>query len=118
EVADLTPENIGHLLKGAQLLLDGTDNFETRYLLNDFAVQRGVPWIYCAAVGSYGVTMNILPGESACLARVFPESPRGALATCDTAGVIRPAVSLIASAAAAEALKLLLAARGQLRRTL
>jgi adenylyltransferase/sulfurtransferase len=118
EVADLTPENIDRLLSGAQLLLDGTDNFETRYLLNDFAVQRGLPWIYCAAVGSYGLTMNILPGETACLACLFPESPRGVLETCETAGVLGPAVSLVASAAANEALKLLVGARQQLRRTL
>ena len=118
EVADLTPENIDRLLSGAQLLLDGTDNFETRYLLNDFAVQRGLPWIYCAAVGSYGVTMNVLPGETACLACLFPESPRGALETCETAGVLGSAVSLVASVAAAEALKLLVGAREQLRRTL
>lgn len=118
EVADLTPENIDRLLSGTQLLLDGTDNFETRYLLNDFAVQRGLPWIYCAAVGSYGLTMNILPGETACLACMFPEPPRGVLETCETAGVLGPAVSVVASAAAGEALKLLVGAREQLRRTL
>ena len=118
EVADLTPENIARLLSGAQLLLDGTDNFETRYLLNDFAVQQALPWIYCAAVGSYGLTMNILPGETACLACLFPEAPRGALETCETAGVLGPIVSLVASAAAAEALKLLTGAREQLRHTL
>jgi len=118
QVADLTPENIDRLLAGTHLLLDGTDNFETRYLLNDFAVQRGLPWIYCAAVGSYGITMNILPGETACLACMFSESPRGALETCETAGVMGPAVSLVASAAAGEALKLLVGAREQLRRTL
>lgn len=118
EVADLTPENIDRLLSGAQLLLDGTDNFETRYLLNDFAVQRELPWIYCAAVGSYGATMNILPGQTACLACIFPEAPQGALETCETAGVLGPAVSLVASVAAAEALKLLAGAREQLRSTL
>jgi molybdopterin-synthase adenylyltransferase len=118
EVADLTPENIDCLLSGAHLLLDGTDNFETRYVLNDFAVQRGVPWIYCAAVGSYALTMNILPGDTACLACMFPEPPRGALETCETAGVLGPAVTLVASAAAGEALKLLVGAREQLRRTL
>lgn len=118
EVADLTPENIERLLAGTQLLLDGTDNFETRYLLNDFAVQRGLPWIYCAAVGSYGLTMNVLPGETACLACMFAEAPQGALETCETAGVLGPAVSLLASVAAAEALKFLVGARQQLRRTL
>ena len=118
EVADLTPQNIQTLLSGMHLLLDGTDNFETRYLLNDFALQQNLPWIYCAAVGSYGLTMNILPGETACLACLFPEAPRGALETCDTAGVLGPAVSAIASVAAGEALKLLVGARPQLRRTL
>jgi adenylyltransferase/sulfurtransferase len=118
EVADLTPENIERLLAGAQLVLDGTDNFETRYLLNDFAVQRGLPWIYCAAVGSYGLTLNILPVETACLACVFPEPPQGTLETCETAGVLGAAVSVIASAAAGEAIKLLVGARQQLRRTL
>lgn len=118
EIADLTPENVGRLLSGIHLLLDGTDNFETRYLLNDFAVQQGMPWIYCAAVGSYGLTMNILPKETACLACLFPEAPRGALETCETAGVLGPAVSIVASVAAAEALKLLAGARPQLRRTL
>jgi len=118
EVADLIPENIDRLLAGAQLLLDGSDNFETRYLLNDFAVQHAVPWIYCAAVGSYGATMNILPGETACLACIFPEAPRGALDTCETAGVLGPAVNMIASIAAGEALKLLGGAREQLRSTL
>ena len=118
QVADLTPENVDRLLAGTHLLLDGTDNFETRYLLNDFAVQRGLPWIYCAAVGSYGLTMNILPGETACLACMFPESPRGALETCETSGVLGPAVSVVASVGAGEAVKLLVGAREQLRRTL
>lgn len=118
EVADLTPENIAGLLSGMHLLLDGTDNFETRYLLNDFAVQQGMPWIYCAAVGSYGLTMNILPGETACLACLFPEAPSGGLETCDTAGVLGPAVSVAASIAAAESLKLLVGARRRLRGTL
>ena len=66
-VADLTPANIDELLGGAQVILDGTDNFETRYLLNDFALSRGIPWIYGAAVGSYGLTMPVIPGRTACL---------------------------------------------------
>src|ERR1035441_9213422 len=65
----------GALLGGSDLILDGTDNFETRYLINDYAVKNSVAWIYSAAVGSYAVTMNILPGETACLACIFPESP-------------------------------------------
>ncbi len=118
QVADLTPANIESLLDGFSLLLDGTDNFETRYLLNDYAVSRGVAWIYTAAVGSYGVTMNVLPGETACLACIFPESPRGTVETCDTAGILNSAVNLVASIAAGEAVKLLVGARAQVRRTM
>ena len=117
-VADLTPSNIAALLEGVQLILDGTDNFETRYLINDFAVQQSVPWIYSAAVGSYGVTMNVIPGRSACLACIFPESPRGMLETCETAGVLNTAVNWAASVAATEAVKLLVGAEERLRRTL
>ncbi len=118
EVADLTPNNIERLLEGAQLVLDGTDNFETRYLLNDYCVKHGVSWIYAAAVGSYTATLNVLPGETACLACVFPEAPRGAVETCDTTGVLNSAVSLVASVQAGEAVKLLVGARDQLRHTL
>jgi molybdopterin/thiamine biosynthesis adenylyltransferase len=118
QVADLTPANIEALLSGTQLILDGTDNFETRYLLNDYSVKAGVPWIYAAAVGSYGVTLNILPGETACLACIFPDPPRGATETCETAGILNSAVNLVASVEAAEALKLLVGARDQLRRSL
>jgi molybdopterin/thiamine biosynthesis adenylyltransferase len=119
-VDDLTPENVGPLLADAAVILDATDNFETRYLINDYAVQQGIPWIYAAAVGSYGVTMNIVPGESACLACVFPESPRGTVETCDTSGILNSAVNLIASIEATETIKLLLGdeARKHLRRTL
>jgi adenylyltransferase/sulfurtransferase len=118
QVADLTPANIGRLLEGVQLILDGTDNFETRYLLNDYAVSKSLPWIYAAAVSSYGVTLTVLPGETACLACVFPESPRGAFETCDTAGILNSAVNVVAGIEATEALKLLVGARNQLRRTL
>ncbi len=90
-VADLTPQNTEELLSGFDVILDATDNFETRLLLNDEAVSLGVPWIYAAAVGSYGVTMTILPGETACLACLLEsDEGRGILggeATCDTAGV-------------------------------
>ena len=85
-VADLTPANAEELLGGVDLILDGTDNFETRYLINDFAVASNLPWIYSAAVASYAVTMTILPGETACLACVFPDSPHGMVETCDTVG--------------------------------
>jgi molybdopterin/thiamine biosynthesis adenylyltransferase len=117
-VADLTPENIEGLLEGMKLILDGTDNFETRYLVNDYAVKNSVPWIYAAAVGSYGVTLNVLPGVTACLACVFPDSPQGTFETCETAGILNSAVNLVASIAATEALKLLVGAVEKARRTL
>ncbi|MGC2282373.1 MAG: ThiF family adenylyltransferase, partial [Candidatus Acidiferrales bacterium] len=110
-VADLTPESSEELLGGFDLILDGTDNFETRLLLNDLAVARNVPWIYAAVVGSYGVTMTIRPGETACLACLTEGDEKsaalGAEATCDTAGVVNAAVGVIASIEAAEAMKLL-----------
>ena len=118
QVADLVPENVDGLLGKADVILDGTDNFETRYLINDYAVKSSVPWIYAAAVGSYGVTMNVLPGETACLACIFPESPRGTVETCETAGILNSAVNLVASIAASEALKLLVGARRKMRRSL
>ncbi|HKV39989.1 MAG TPA: ThiF family adenylyltransferase [Blastocatellia bacterium] len=118
QVADLTPANAATLLAGIELILDGTDNFETRYLINDFAVKTSLPWIYTAAVGSYGVTLNIIPGQTACLACIFPRPPQGALETCETAGILNSAVSLAASIAATEALKLMVGATENLRRTL
>ncbi len=118
KVADLTPENIAELLRGVKLILDGTDNFETRYLINDFAVQQSIPWIYTAAVGSYAVSLNILPGETACLACVFPDSPIGIVETCETSGILNSAVNLAASISATEALKMLVGAGEQIRRTL
>lgn len=118
EVADLTPGNVDDLLEGAHLVMDGTDNFETRYLINDYCVKNGVPWIYTAAVGSYGVTMDVIPHETACLACVFPELPQGVVETCDTSGILNSAVSIVASAAVTEALKFMVGARDKLRKTL
>lgn len=115
---DLTPANVEELLDGVDVLLDGTDNFETRYLMNDYAVNVGRPWVYAAAVGSYGVTMTVLPGETACMACIFPDSPRGLIETCDTSGILNSAVNLVASIAATEAMKLAIGARDQLHRTL
>jgi len=115
---DLTPENIDELLGGVHLILDGTDNFETRYLINDYAVKNSLPWIYTAAVGSYAATMNVLPGDTACLACIFPASPTGMIETCETVGILNSAVNFVASIAATEALKLLTGARQNLRRTL
>ncbi len=117
-VADLTPATADHLLGGVDLILDGTDNFETRYLINDYAVKNSVAWIYAAAVGSYAVTMNILPGDTACLACIFPDSPRGTVETCETSGILNSAVNLVASVAAAEAMKFLVGAKEAMRRTL
>jgi len=118
KVEDLVPANIEALLEGMSLILDGTDNFETRYLINDYAVDRSLPWIYSAAVGSYAVTLNILPGQTACLACIFPDSPRGLVETCETSGILNSAVNLVASIAATEALKFLVGDAPQLRRTL
>ena len=118
EVADLTPGNIEPLLGDADLVLDATDNFETRYLINDFAVRHGKPWIYAAAVAAYAVTMNVLPEETACLSCIFPSSPQGTVETCDTAGILNSAANLVASIQATEALKLLVGTRDKLRRTL
>lgn len=106
-VADVTASNIDDLLEDVQLILDGADNFETRYLLNDYAISRGRPWIYGAAVASYGITMSIVPGETACLRCVYPDPPDGAQPTCETAGVLGPVTSLIASLQVSEALKLI-----------
>jgi adenylyltransferase/sulfurtransferase len=116
-VLDLTPENV-ECLSANDLILDGTDNFETRYLVNDYAVKDSLPWIYAAAVGSYAVTMNILPGQTACLACVFPDPPRGTVETCETSGILNSAVGLVASIAATEALKFLIGKTDRLRRTL
>ena len=108
-VADLTPQNADEYLSGFDLILDGTDNFETRFLINDFAVRTGHPWIYAAAVGSYGVTMTIRPGLTACLACLLggERTAAGIEETCDTIGVLGPIVQLISSLESAEALKLL-----------
>ena len=119
-VDDVVPANIYALLEGMDVVLDGTDNFETRYLLNDYAVKNALPWIYAAAVGSYGVTLNVLPGTTACLSCIFPETPRGMVETCETAGILNSAVNLISSIAATEAIKLLIGdeAAKTLRKTL
>ncbi len=116
--SDLVPGNLHDLLADVNLILDGTDNFETRYLINDYAVSEKLPWIYAAAVGSYAATMTVLPGETACLACIFPDSPKGIVETCDTSGILNSAVNLVASIAATEAMKLIIGARDQLRRTL
>ena len=146
-IADLIPGNIAELLSGSaenaippvDIILDATDNFETRYLINDFAVQQGKPWIYAAAIGAYAATMNILPMSlssrseaegsassarlepapaTACLACIFPKPPSGNVDTCDTAGILSTAVNLAASIQVTEALKFLTGQAHRMRRTL
>jgi len=108
EIIDVNHSNIERLIEGCDVVLDGTDNFSTRYLINDACVKHCVDWIYGAAVGSYGVTMTIRPHEGPCLRCVFPEAPPAASApTCDTAGVIMPIISVVAAVQVTEALKLL-----------
>ncbi len=112
-VADVSSKNAEDLLAGFPLILDGTDNFETRYLLNDAAIHFNVPWIYAAVVASYGVTMTVRPGVTACLACALEsgaatESQSGAEDTCDTIGVLGAAAGVIASIEAAEAIKVLI----------
>jgi adenylyltransferase/sulfurtransferase len=108
-VADLSPRNAEELLSGCNLILDGTDNFETRFLINDFAVKSGRPWIYAAGVASYGLTMTVRPTLTPCLSCLLESgNPSHSLEeTCDTVGVLGPTVNLIASWQAAEALKIL-----------
>jgi adenylyltransferase/sulfurtransferase len=107
-MTDVTAENIEELLEGVDVALDGSDNFETRYLLNDASLKLKVPWIYSGVIAAYGVTMTVLPGDTACLRCVFPDRPLpGTTPTCDTAGVLNGIVGVIAGLASTEALKLL-----------
>ena len=106
-VADLTPATADDLLADVDLILDGTDNFETRYLINDFALRNQVPWIYGAAVGSYGLTMPILPGQTCCLQCVYPAPPSGAQPTCETDGVLAAITTAIGALQVGMAIKLL-----------
>jgi adenylyltransferase/sulfurtransferase len=106
-VADLTASNAAELFEGIHLILDGADNFETRYLINDFAVRAGIPWIYGAAVGSYGLKVAIVPGRTACLRCMYPEYPRTPQPTCETEGVLAPVTATIAALQVADALKIL-----------
>jgi adenylyltransferase/sulfurtransferase len=119
EVADVNHSNIERFISDGDVVLDGTDNFATRYLINDGCVKHEVNWVYGAAVGSYGVTMTIRPHETPCLRCIFPEAPPAASApTCDTAGVIMPIISIVASVQVTEALKLLTAGIGDLHNSL
>lgn len=107
-VADVDHRNITRLVANVDLILDGTDNFEIRYLLNDVAVEQGLPWIYGGCIGAVGQTMVVLPGETPCFRCLHPEPPPpGSTETCDTAGILAPIINVIASVQTCEALKLL-----------
>ncbi len=107
-VADVDHTNLAELADGADMIVDGTDNFQTRFLLNDFSVKHGVPWVYGGCLGAEGQTMTILPGETACLRCLMQDCPPpGTTPTCDTAGILAPIVSVIASIEAMEAIKVL-----------
>ncbi|MFQ5578695.1 MAG: ThiF family adenylyltransferase, partial [Anaerolineae bacterium] len=115
-VSDANADNIESLIAGATLVMDGTDNFETRYILNDACLKRNIPWIYTGAVGGYGMSQTIIPGQTACLRCLFPDlPPPGTSPTCDTAGVVGPVVGAVAGISAAEAIKLLVG-QGELNR--
>jgi adenylyltransferase/sulfurtransferase len=118
-VTDVDRTNILELVEDADLILDGTDNFEIRYLINDAAVKLGKPWVYGGCIGSHGQTMTILPGETPCLRCVFEAAPApGEAGTCETAGVLAPIVNIVASYQAAEAFKILAGRRAQVNREL
>jgi adenylyltransferase/sulfurtransferase len=113
-IADVTAANVEELLAGAEVVVDGTDNFETRFLVNDACVKAGVPWIYGGAIGSTGMVMVVRPGETPCLRCLYPEGVAGAaLGTCETAGVLAPTVAVVAAVQAAEVLKVLVGERGR-----
>ncbi|WP_269847198.1 ThiF family adenylyltransferase [Paenibacillus sonchi] len=113
-VLDVRAEELESLLPGVDLIMDGTDNFDTRLIINDMAQKHGIPWIYGACVGSYGITFTVLPGETPCLNCLLGAVPLGG-DTCDTAGILPQAVQLVTANATAEALKLLGGRPEQLR---
>ncbi|HWA97290.1 MAG TPA: ThiF family adenylyltransferase [Pirellulales bacterium] len=118
-VADVTPTNIEALCDGVDVIVDGTDNFETRFLLNDIAIARDLPWIYGGCLGSEGQTMTILPSETPCLRCVIPEPPPpGTAPTCETAGVLAPIVLVVAAIQCQEAIKIVSGHREAIQRSL
>src|SRR5947207_11255584 len=118
-VTDIDHTNILELVEDADLILDGTDNFEIRYLINDVAVKLNKPWIYGGCIGSHGQTMTIIPGQTPCLRCVFEAAPApGEAGTCETAGVLSPIVNIVASFQAAEAFKILTGQHEQINRDL
>jgi len=118
-VTDVDHTNIGALVEGVDMILDGTDNFETRYLLNDASIHFNIPWVYGGCIGAEGQTMTILPGETPCLRCLMPESPPpGSTPTCDTAGILGSIINVIASIEACEAMKILSGHPEAINRTL
>jgi adenylyltransferase/sulfurtransferase len=118
-VADVNNSNIESLLTGCDIVLDGTDNFQIRYLLNDACVKHNKTWVYGAAVSSYGSTMTVIPGKTPCLRCIFEDMPdAGTSPTCDTSGVIMPIITSISGVQVAEALKILVGDTDSLHRSL
>jgi adenylyltransferase/sulfurtransferase len=118
-VVDVNADTVENLIAGADLVLDGADNFEVRYLVNEACVKHGIPWIYGGVLGTYGLTAAILPGETPCLRCLLgPMPPPGSVPTCETVGVLGPAVAVIAALEATEGLKILLDRRDALHRSL
>ncbi len=117
-VSDIDSNNVQELVAGFQVILDGSDNFETRYLLNDVAIKLGIPWVYGGVVSSYATAMTILPERTPCLACVFPAPPEGLHDTCDVVGVIAPAVAWTAAIQVTETLKILLGRENELHGSL
>jgi molybdopterin/thiamine biosynthesis adenylyltransferase len=107
-IEDVTTRNVEELIRGAHVILDGTDNVETRFLINDASLKTKIPWIYGGALGSHGMTMTVVPLETPCLRCLLPEAPPpGSLPSCDTEGVLSSVTGIIASIQTAEALKIL-----------
>jgi len=118
-VADLDRNNVEELCGGVDVIVDGTDNFETRFLINDLAVERGLPWVYGGCLGAEGQTMTILPGETPCLRCLMQECPPpGSTPTCDTAGILASIIGVIASIQSLEAIKILSGNREAVSRNL
>jgi len=110
-VADLTAANAGQILGGVDLIVDGADNFEARFIVNEFSCREGLPWIYGGAIGAEGRVMTVMPGRTACLRCLIPDPPApGVMPTCDTAGIIGPTALVVGAVEAAEAMKLLVGA--------
>lgn len=107
-VTDVTPRNVERIIEGMSVVLDGTDNFETRYLLNDACVKHSVPWVYGGVLGTSGTTMAVVPGEGPCIRCLFPEPPAsGSMPTCETAGVLASASATVASLETAAAIRII-----------